>query len=326
LPPLPPQPADVPFPTVRWPRGPLPAGITKSGIDAEVKQTLGGPNPTELRSLLVVKGGKLVYETYGPRDGPNSMMTSWSIAKSFTSAVIGLLVGDGKLRLNGPAPVRAWARANDPRHAITIAELLHMSSGLKWDEAYTNSPDSDVFKLIGEPNASGYAASLPLKAKPGTVWNYSTGTGAILAGIIIDTLGSEQAAEHYIRTRLLLPIGIKSTRFLHDKSGRWFGGIGADSTAQDFARLGLLYLRDGVWDHKRILPAGWVDYARTPGPDPQYGALWWLEYEPGTFTAVGLAGQYILVAPALDLVIVVTSTSNAASGLLLAVYHTFAAA
>ena len=201
-----------------------------------------------------------------------------------------------------------------------------MSSGLKWDEDYANSSTSDAFKLIGQPNASEYAANLPLEAKPGTVWNYSTGTGAILAGIIIDTLGSERAAEHYIRTRLLAPIGIRSTRFLHDRSGRWFGGIGADSTAQDFARFGLLYLRDGVWNHRRILPSGWVDYTRTPGPvSPQYGALWWLDDEPRTFTAVGLDGQYILVAPALDLVIVVTSTSNLASGLLQAVYRTFAA-
>src|SRR5258706_7483558 len=120
--------------------------------------------------------------------------------------------------------------------------------------------------MAGAPKPSAYAATLPLASKPGTVWHYSTGTAAILAGIIIDTLGSEQAAEHYIRTRLLAPIGITSTRFAHDQSGRWFGGFGADSTPRDFARFGLLYLRDGVWNDQRILTARWVDITLTPGP------------------------------------------------------------
>jgi CubicO group peptidase (beta-lactamase class C family) len=327
LPPLPPQPAAVAFPTVRWPRGPLPPGVAKSSIDAAVKQAFGGPDdPARVRSLLVVKGGKLVYEAYHPLDGPDSVMPSWSIAKSITSAVIGLLVGDGKLDVNAPAPVKAWADPSDPRHAITIADLLHMSSGLTWVEDYTNSPRSDIYKMIGAPNASEYVANQPLASRPGTVWYYSTGTAAILAGVIIDTLGSPQAAEHYIRTRLLLPIGITSTRFAHDGSGRWFGGFGADSTPRDFARFGLLYLRGGVWNHKRILPAGWVDFTRTPGPaSPQYGAQWWLNYEPGTFTAAGLFGQYIVVAPALDLVIVVTSSSvERSSRLRHAVYTAFA--
>jgi CubicO group peptidase (beta-lactamase class C family) len=301
--------------------------VSKPDIDAAVTEAFGGPgNPARVRSLLVVKGGKLVYEAYHPLDGPDSVMPSWSIAKSFTSALIGLLVGDGKLDVNARAPVKAWADPSDPRHAITIADLLHMSSGLAWIEDYQNSPESDIFKMVGAPNASAYVANMPLASKPGTVMHYSTGTTAILAGIAIDTLGGPQAAERYIRNRLLRPIGITSTRFAHDQSGRWFGGFGADSTPRDYARFGLLYLRDGVWDHKRILPAGWVDFTRTPSPaSPQYGAQWWLRREPGTFTAVGLFGQYILVAPALDLVIVVTSTSvDKSSPLLHAVYTAFA--
>ena len=326
FPPLPAQPAAVAFPTVSWPRGPLPAGVARPRIDAAVKEAFGRDNPARVRSLLVVHGGKLVYEAYHPLDGPDSVMPSWSIAKSFTSAVIGLLVGDGKLDVNARAPVNAWADPSDPRHAITIADLLHMSSGLAWIEDYQNSPESDIFKMIGAPNASAYVASLPLSSKPGTVMHYSTGTTAILAGIAIDTLGGPQAAERYIRTRLLRPIGITSTRFAHDRSGRWFGGFGADSTPRDFARFGLLYLRDGVWDNKRILPAGWVDFTRTPSAaSPQYGAQWWLRREPGTFSAAGLFGQYILVAPALDLVIVVTSTSvDKSSSLLHAVFTAFA--
>ncbi len=293
-------------------------------LDAAVTRAFGAADG-HVRAILVVKRGRLVYEAYHSLDGPNEVTPSASIAKSFTSAVIGLLVGDGRLTLNAPAPVRAWANPGDPRHAITLADLLHMSSGLKWNEDYTNSPDSDVYKMIAAPDAADYAASLPLESKPGTVWKYSTGTAAILAGIIIDTLGGEQAAEHYIRTRLLLPIGITTTRFVHDRSGRWFGGLGADSTARDYARFGLLYLRDGVWNNRRILPAGWVDYTRTPGPaSPQYGALWWLNDEPGSFSAVGLYGQFILVAPALDLVIVVTATSTGpASELWNTVYNAF---
>ncbi len=328
LPSLPRQPAGVAFPGLRWTRGPLPAGVARTDLDRDVTRAFASGAAARVRALVVVKGGELVYEAYNRPDRADTLMPSWSIAKSFTSAVIGLLVGDGKLDVDAPAPVKAWADPNDPRHAITIDQLLHMSSGLAWSEDYSNSSGSDVYGMLTAPDASAYAAAKPLVATPGTQWQYSTGTAAILAGIAIDTLGGERPAEHYIVTRLLRPLGITSTRFVHDRSGRWFGGLGADSTAQDFARFGLLYLRGGIWNGSAILPKGWVDFTRTASStNDRYGTLWWLGTEPGAFTAIGLSGQYVMVVPNLDLVVVVTATSDTpSSALLRSVYARFATA
>lgn len=297
------------FPGDDWAIGEFPASVDRAALDAAVDVAFGAADAaSRVRSIVVVQGGEIVYERYHPLDGPDTIMDSYSVAKSFTSAVIGLLIGDGVLELDAPAPVAAWSDPADPRHAITIEHLLHMASGLEWTEEY--SEGSRVRQMFTAERASDIPAAAPLEAQPGEKFEYSTGTTAILAGIAIDTLGGPEAFDDYVHERLLDPIGITSNEFMVDQGGRWYGGLGANSTTRDFARFGLLYLNDGIWDGQRILPEGWVDYSHTPSAtNEQYGAQWWM-FREGAFEARGLFGQVILVSPEHDLVMALNTTQG----------------
>ncbi len=317
------EPGSDGFPGEQWATAELSAGVDRAALDDAVDTAFGAPdNQARVRSIVAVQGGSIVYERYHPLDGPDTIMESYSVAKSFTSATIGLLVGDGLLTVEQRAPVEAWADPDDPRSAITIEHLLHMASGLKWTEEY--GPGSQPREMLDADVASDYVAALPLEAAPGEQFEYSTGTTAVLAGIITDTLGGVDATDAYLQERLLGPLGITSTRLLRDRSGRWLGGIGADSTSRDFARFGLLFLNDGVWDGTRILPDGWVDYSHTPSPtNAAYGAQWWM-LRPDAFEARGLFGQIVMVSQVHDLVIVITTAPGGdADSLLEAAYAAF---
>jgi CubicO group peptidase (beta-lactamase class C family) len=312
LPPLPPQPDGVPFPTVEWPLGSLPADDT-AAIDALVDEAFDAPPNVGSRSLLIVIGGKVVYERHRDPDTADTIMDSWSVGKSFTSALVGIAAGDGLIDVSGRALRPEWDDPADPRHAITVADLLHMSSGLDW----TEGPSYAGF--FPAPSGAGYAAAQPLAVEPNTLFNYSTGTTAILASLVAREVGGAAQLEEYVRERLLDPIGATSTQLLKDPEGMWYGGLGANTTVRDFARFGLLFLRDGVWDGERILPEGWVDYSRTPSDtSPIYGAQWWLAGDGSFFEAQGLYGQIIRVVPALDAVIVTTTFSGGNSSSLVA--------
>lgn len=301
--PLPPQPDGVPFPTTEWPLGTLPDGVDVTAIDALADTAFGTTPDRGNRSLLIVVGGELVYERYRPSDTADTVMASYSVAKSFTSATIGLLAGDALVDVAAAAPRSEWAAASDPRREVTVEHLLHMASGLQWAEGI-----DEYVPFFAAPNAADFAADRPLVADPGTTFNYSTGTTAILADIAADALGGPDQLDEYIGERLFQPLGITSATLMRDPSGTWYGGLGADCTPQDFARFGLLYLRNGVWDGEQVLPAGWVDYTRSPSPAAAgYGAQWWLNPDTGSFAAQGLYGQVIQVIPDLDAVIVTTS-------------------
>ena len=279
-------------------------------MDAAVTTAFGAADATaRVQSVVVVHGGRVVYERYHPLDGPDTVFPSFSVAKSFTSALIGLLVGDGELALDEHPPVRQWRKAGDPRRDITLRDLLQMSSGLEWDEVY--EAGADPVEMLGAPNAAAFVASQPLESEPGTVFDYSTGTTALLAGIAADTLGGCQEAITYLNRRLLDPLGITTERLLRDPRGCSYGGLGADMTTRDFARLGLLYLRGGNWDGEQVLPASWIDESRVPAAtNPEYGLQWWLDPAGTSFQAEGLFGQRIVVVPGLDLVVAVNSTAG----------------
>jgi CubicO group peptidase (beta-lactamase class C family) len=313
------------FPGAEWDTAPFPADVDRAAVDAAVDVAFGAPDADgRVQSIVVVEGGRIVYERYHPLDTAETIMDSYSVAKSFTSALVGLVVGDGLLDVTAPAPVALWSDPADPRHAITTEQLLHMASGLDWTEEYS-SADSPVLAMLSAPDASASVASRPLEADPGTRFEYSTGTTAILAGIATDLLGGPDAADAYFRERLLDPIGITSIEFMRDSEGRWLGGLGANQTTRDFARFGLLYLNDGIWDGQRLLPEGWVEYSHTPSAtNPQYGAQWWMLH-PDSFEARGLFGQIILVSPAHDLVIAINATAGGDSNTLIdTVYPLFA--
>lgn len=318
---LPPQPEGVPWPAEHWPYATLPAAVELEPLLHEVFDD-DGPLATTL-AVVVVQHGRIVAERYAgsvPRwDAPDvpvdpeTTLLSWSMAKSMLHAVVGMLIGEGRLALDGPAPVAAWEADGDTRHAITLGHLLQMRDGLDFEENYEDANTSDVIEMLfgsGRHDVAAFAASRPLIAAPGERFNYSSGTSNVVSGVVARVLGPGAPYEHFLRERLFGPIGATSAQATFDEAGTWIASSYVHATARDFARFGLLYLRDGVWDGRRLLPEGWVDHGRTPrSVDPTdgalYGAHWWVvDDDYGSFYAAGYEGQSILVCPALDLVVV----------------------
>jgi CubicO group peptidase (beta-lactamase class C family) len=314
--PLPPQPEGVPWPTRDWPRGEPGPGVDRERLERALDRAFGEPQPeAELgrtKALLAVHHGRLVAERYAPEVEPGARLLSWSMSKSVLHAALGILARQGRLDLRSRAPVPAWAAPDDPRGAITVDQLLRMSDGLDFVEDYVDAGRSDVIDMLfgsGKEDVAGFAAGRPLAHAPDSVFNYSSGTSNVLAGIACRAIGGgRDAVREFLRRELFGPIGMSSAEPRFDAAGTWIASSFVDASARDFARFGLLYLRDGVWEGRAILPAGWVDYARTPTPaavEEPYGAHWWLDPDgSGAFYAGGYRGQRILVAPALDLVLV----------------------
>ncbi len=321
--PMPPQPRDTPWPTVEWPLGSI---DDIAGVDAAaVRATLAAirDTPAELGvtlATLAIHRGRLVVEQYGQgSDGAVDAATtliSWSMAKSITQALFGVLIADGLLQrsvIDEPAPVPEFEGTD--KAAITIAQLLAMRSGLEFVEDYVDDSVSHCLEMLfgrGVSDHARYAASLPLQHAPGETWNYSSGTSNILARIAGDIIRRNgHDVRSYIRERLFERIGMTSAEPKFDAAGTFVGSSYVYATARDFARFGYLYLRDGVWDGERVVPEGWVDEARTVrsiDPDPPhygYGDHWWIwRDQPGSVAAHGYEGQYVVVAPARDLVVV----------------------
>lgn len=316
LPPLPPQPAGVPWPTEAWPEGEPPSACA-ARLAARLDYAFGPDSRDDLgetQAVVVIQGGRLVAERYGEGYGPEQTFPSWSMAKSVTQALAGFLVDDGRLDVRAPADVPEWRGPGDPRAAITLDLLLRMSSGLAFVEDYVPDHPSDVIAMLygeGQEDVAHYAASQPLEHAPGRFWSYSSGTTNIVSRALsraLDAYGPD--FEAFMRRRLFDPLGMASATPKFDPAGTFIGSSFCFCTARDFARFGLLYLRGGLWDGRRLLAREWVDYARTPtwqqpNDDGPYGAHWWLGMGgPGSFSANGYEGQYAVVVPDLDMVAV----------------------
>ena len=318
LAPLPAQPAAIPWPTVDWPSGDPPAGVDLEHLVDEV--FAGGVYGTTY-AAVIVQGGRIVTERYGgqlehwdrepePVDRATQLL-SWSMAKSFLHATVGILVGDGKLDVNAPSGVPAWS--GDDRALITLDDLLAMRDGLDFAEDYVDAGVSHVIEMLfgsGTNDVVGYAESRPRRAAPDERFNYSSGTSNIVSGIVARIVGRGDSYERFVQERLLRPIGITHARLGFDEAGAWVGSSYLYAPAREFAKFGLLYLRDGVWEGVRLLPEGWVDHGRRPRSKDEsdgrlHGAHWWVVGDDlGTWWASGYDGQSILLCPALDLVVV----------------------
>jgi len=315
---LPAQPDGVPWPTRAWPEERATGGALDALFDAAFDDA--GPL-ARTHAVVVVHRGRLVGERYGDLDprhpptpvGADTTLLSWSMAKSMLHAVVGILVGEGRLHLGDPAPVPQWADAGDPRGAITLEQLLEMRDGLAFAEDYVDRSVSDVMEMLwgtGRDDVAGYAAAHRATAPPGSVFHYSSGTSNIVSGVVARVVGPGEPYRRFLADRLFGPIGATSATPAFDASGTWVASSTVYATARDFARFGLLYLRDGVWEGRRLLPAGWVDHGRTPrSVDPDdgmiHGAHWWVVGDVhGSFWASGYRGQSIVVCPGLDLVVV----------------------
>jgi CubicO group peptidase (beta-lactamase class C family) len=318
---LPAQPHEVPWPTEQWPEGPVPDGVELGDL---LDQMFDETGPLALTyAVVVVHRGRLVAERYGGAlehfDRPPDPVTvdtpllSWSMAKSMLHAVVGLLVGEGRLDLDAPAAVPEWSASGDPRRDITLRQLLAMRDGLDFVEDYVDDRISDVITMLfgdGQSDMAHFAADRALAAPAGTRFNYSSGTSNIISGIVARLLGPGEPYARFLHQSLFGAIGMTSAIPEFDQAGTWVASSYVRTTARDFARFGLLYLRDGMWDGRRVLPEGWVDYGRTivsddPSDGP-YGAHWWgvAGDTLGTWRASGYEGQSITLCPALDLVIV----------------------
>jgi len=324
--PLPPQPAGVAFPTSEWPTAEPPAAAAAC-LARELDRAFAEPDPerpVRTRAVVVVHGGRIVAERYDPGTLPTTRLLGWSMTKSITNALVGILVREGKLDVRAPAAIAEWQAPGDPRRAITLDVLLRASSGLAWSETYEASPfESDVIAMLyrgGHRDMAAYAASKPLAHPVDTVWSYSSGTTLLVSRLVRQAVGGgEPEARAFAQRQLFGPLGITSAVLEADVSGTHVGSSYSWLTARDWARFGLLYLRDGVWDGKRILPEGWVDYTRTPtpaAPQGEYGAHFWLNAGgtgggpplPGAprdlFHASGHDGQQVAIVPSRDLVVV----------------------
>lgn len=279
------------------------------------------------RAIVVVVDGAVVGERYAPGFDAQTPFLSWSMAKSVTATIAGAAAKAGLLEINDPAPVREW-KDGDVRRAITWNDLLRMQSGLAFDETY-GDPHSDVTQMLFRAReAGGVAAAQPAEYAPGEHWSYSSGTTNLLARILAERLTAEgRSIQQFAYENVFAPIGAPSFVLETDSAGFPIGSSYVYATARDWARLGQLYLNDGVAGDQRILPEGWSEYVSTPteASDGEYGAHFWLNLDgangrkrwvPGlpedVYSMAGHEGQYVFIIPDAQMVVVRTGQTRGA--------------
>lgn len=291
--------------------------VDYAAIDTALDKTFADQDAAT-RAVVAVVDGRLVAERYADGFGPETPMLSWSMGKSVTATLVGAAVLKGWLNVDDPAPVPEW-KGDKTREGITWNDLLRMQSGLEFDETY-GDPNSDVSNALFRAREAGsVAAKKKPIAKPGEVWSYSSGTTNLIVRTLRDVLkahGTDVA--EFARAEIFAPIGAPSFVMEPDSSGAPIGSSYVYATARDWAKLGLLYLNDGVADGKRLLPEGWTDYVSKPtaASDGEYGAQFWLNHDgkerkrdvPGLsedmYYMAGHEGQYVFILPSKNAVIV----------------------
>ena len=266
-------------------------------------------------AFVVLHKGGIVAEHYDQGIGPDTKLLSWSMAKSFVNALVGMMVKDSLIDIHAPLPIPEWQ--DDDRKTITLHDLMQMQSGLEWNEDYGARSDVNVM-LHCEEDMGLYALQKPLEYKPGTHWYYSSGSTNIVVRYLRSLFSSDEAFLSYMRERLFAPLGIRNAIFEQDMSGTPVGSSYLYITAKNFARFGQMYLDDGCVDDERILPEGWVDYTCTPASNSEnrYGAFFWLnrggkypDVPKDMYWCDGHDGQCIFIIPSCQLVVVILGYS-----------------
>ena len=306
--------------TISWPMGNrLPDSIThihqeELGLITKKLMQDSGYNGHAF-AFMVVHKGIPVMEAYQPEFNAKTRFLSWSMAKSVTNALIGVMVKEGKLDIKKPVNISDWQK--DDRKQITLNDLMQMQSGLQWNEDYGTR--SDVTRMLyDQPDFAGYAYKRPLKFPVGSTWYYSSGSANIVNYVIRQQINNDSQYYTYPVTHLFNKIGMPHAIFEVDSSGTYVGSSYLYATARDYARFGLLYLQDGVFNHERILPEGWVKYTTTPASHNKgdYGSMFWLNrshFYPSVpedmYSCNGHNGQRIFIIPSKELVVVVLGYS-----------------
>jgi CubicO group peptidase (beta-lactamase class C family) len=306
----------------------------KERLASTIAPFFDDPALEETRAIVVMHGGRVVAERYAPGYGPDSRLISWSMAKSVTATLIGMMVADGLLVLDDTAPVPEWSSPGDPRAKITLRHLLHMSSGLdhtemaEGDKAIYEADTTRLLFLDGRENVARYAEKRNLEAEPGRHFEYSTATSHILADIMTRTLTDSSdpvvrrnAMLEYARGRLFEPLGMTSAVPEFDRSGTMLGGSMIHATARDWAKFGEFLRNNGSVRSAQLLPTSWTRFMKTSSAnDPAYGGTCLAQQVrrpkgrdqvlfPGkapsdVFAALGHLGQFIVVSPQHRLTIV----------------------
>ncbi|RPD91245.1 class C beta-lactamase-related serine hydrolase [Aureibaculum marinum] len=270
----------------------------------------------QTRSVLVIYKDQIIAEKYANGFDKDSKLLGWSMTKSITATLFGILQKQGKININDKAPIESWK--NDDRAAITINDLLHMNSGLAWEEDYKNI--SDVTRMLFlTDDMTKIQEEKPLVGKPNESWNYSSGTTNLLSGILRKQFDTHQEYLDFWYAALIDKIGMHSMLIETDMSGNYVGSSYGWATTRDWAKFGLLYLHKGNWNGEQIFDTTWVDYVKTPtnGSNGEYGGHFWLnaggkypDVPKDIYSANGYQGQRVFIVPSKDLVIVRMGLTN----------------
>jgi CubicO group peptidase (beta-lactamase class C family) len=311
------------------------SGISKDRIAKAIAPLFEDPAMSETRAVVIMYRGRLVAERYAPGYDAYTRLISWSMAKSVVGTLVGLMVADGRLALDEPAPVPEWQSPGDPRAKITLRQLLNMASGLDHDEGDDPASGIPIYEadttrmlfLDGRENVARYAESRPMEAAPGEKFEYSTPTTHILVDIMTRSLTDSKdpevrrdAMNEYLQGRLFDPLGMTTAFAEYDRNGTMLGGSMIHASARDWAKFGEFLRNNGSVRSAQLLPTSWTRFMKTSSAgDAAYGGQIWLNKKrpagrdqvlfpdkgpKDVFSAIGHLGQFTLVSPQQQLTVV----------------------
>ena len=298
---------------------PLPKKVNQNKLKAAIDNhftEVEGENPKNTRAIVVLYGNQLIAEQYAEGFDKNTKQLGWSMAKSIMNTLVGILIKKGEIELHQTTGIETWQ--NDNRKNITWKHLLQMNSGLEWEENYGSI--SDVTKMLyTEDDVYSFAVNHKLDGTPGKTWKYSSGTSNILSGLIRKQLADDGAYLNFANKELFNWIGAESMVLETDPSGTIVGSSYAWATPRDWAKYGLLYLKNGKVADQQIFPEWWAEYTASPaeGSDDKYGAQFWKQNDEefpnvpkDMYFADGFQGQRIFIIPSKNIVVVRFGLSN----------------
>jgi CubicO group peptidase (beta-lactamase class C family) len=311
--------------------GPVPVAPQTTALRSAIDAAFAEPGIGAVRAtqaIVIVHGGRVIGERYAPGIGVDTPLDGHSLAKSVVNALVGVLVRQGRLSVADRARAPEWGSA-DPRAAITINDLMRMDTGFDFDEGRGASRAGEMW--FTQDDIAHFAAGQPLVSPVGQHWHYSSGSYAILSRVLRDRVGDPQALGDFAAGEIFQPLGMRDVTIEFDGAGSMMGAHAVYASARDWARFGLLYLNDGAVGGRRILPEGWVRYSTTPTLGGGYGAGFWLNNTdapvptwgfpwglPGVprdaFMGRGYLGQWVVIVPSANLVVVRMGFSHGGAG------------
>ncbi len=312
---------NVPLPS---PSIELPNAVSFSGIEKKLNTAIDSAfeepdrsRPRNTKAVIVARSGRILAQRYADQIDPHTPVPGWSMTKSIMNALFGILAAEDFLKPEDPAPVALWQKKSDPRRRITVENLLRMNSGLQWDEKFSKPRSDTTVMLFDCGDAAGYAARKHLAHPVGKKWWYSSGTTNLLSSILRTVLASDRAYHKFPREKLFELLQMNSAVLETDQTGTFLGSSFMFASCHDWVRFGTLYQQDGVYNNRRILPEGWVQFSTSPTSGARlnsFGAHFWINGDPNDPTgprpfpslptdilyAWGHEEQYLTIVPSYD--------------------------